>query len=129
MKSRKSITCILVCIILLSAGVNAFGKEREKWVAEGLTAAKSRCAVVANELKDQWLYFDNFRIYKMSFSRGLPVESYWCTISATHMNASTQMREVRVQIHQRTDSDRFTYNIVENDYETGCYEELLTDCK
>jgi hypothetical protein len=108
---------------------NAFAKEREKWIQEGLDAARSRCEIVANDLKDQWLYYDNFKIYKMGFSRGLPVESYTCTIAATHMNAKNNIKKVRIEINQRTDSDRFTYQIVQNDGFPECYEESIVDCK
>jgi hypothetical protein len=107
----------------------AFAKEREKWLVDGVRAAQLRCEVVARNLKDLWLYYDNFEIYKIAFSVGLPpVDTYWCTISATHVNIKDKAKQVRVEINQRTDSDRFTYRIVQPDGFPECREELLIDC-
>src|SRR5690606_40703350 len=77
----------------------------------GVNMARQICGSIAAELRDRWLYYDNFRSYRITLSVGGPVESYGCTIAATHMNTG-EVREVRVDIDRREGSERFSYRFI-----------------
>lgn len=94
----------------------------------GVNMARQICGSIAAELRDRWLYYDNFRSYRITLSVGGPVESYGCTIAATQINTG-EVREVRVDIDRREGSERFSYRIIpELGMFPGCREEQMLDC-
>lgn len=94
----------------------------------GLRMARHACSSIAAELRDRWVHFDNFRVYRINFSVGLPVESYGCTIGAIHSNTG-EVREVRAFIDRREGAERFTYRLgADTEVFQGCREEQMLDC-
>ena len=103
-------------------------RECRNMVREAAETTYSRCRAVADDLKDRWLYFDDFDVYKLGWSFGGIVNSSSCTISGAHANTG-KVREVRVEIRSRSDSNRMQYEAVPDDFSPGCREFLLFNCQ
>ncbi|CNF78772.1 TPA: hypothetical protein PXM11_001643 [Yersinia enterocolitica] len=92
-----------------------------------------RCKLVSEELKQQWLYYDNFKINQIAFSTGgglgpnkIDINHYECTISAE--SSGGNVRRVRVNIDQRSDSNRVRWAIRDDYPISECTELYLGDC-
>lgn len=122
---------VAVLGILWTAAASASGRPidpNDDLYKYGVNMARQICGSIAAELRDRWLYYDNFRSYRITLSVGGPVESYGCTIAATQINTG-EVREVRVDIDRREGSERFSYRIIpELGMFPGCREEQMLDC-
>jgi hypothetical protein len=88
-------------------------KETEKRIYDkNKKIALTYCKRVVEDLKDQWPYYDNFKISDVGWGMESPVNLYNCTISATHINNKNNVKTARVEITQRAGSQKFIYHIV-----------------
>jgi len=94
----------------------------------GLRMAREICVTIASELRDRWMNYDDFQVYRINFSVGGPTEDYGCTIGATQINTG-QFRETRAYIERREGSERFSYRLGQDiEVFQGCREEQMFHC-
>ena len=86
-----------------------------------------RCKAVVADLKDLWLYYDDFRIYALGYSGGGPVDHSSCTIHALDKQGNSA-KHLRVSTSQRRGSARFRYEPEAGDRYSECRKLFATDC-
>ena len=124
---------VLASFLLVSPSVWASDGVSDSVVKKETKEAYSRCKLVSEELKQQWLYYDDFKINQIAFSTGggwgpggIDINHYECTISA--VSSGGDVKKVRVNISQRSDSNKFQWKI-RHDYPIDdCTELYIGDC-
>lgn len=110
-------------------GEHSMEPERCRRVTqEAATAAYTWCQRVAQDLKDRWFYFEDFEVYKLGWTWRGQTEGASCTLSARHRNTD-KVREARVDIRKRPDSDRMSYKVGPDDFFPACRELFTRNCQ
>jgi len=123
----------LIASLIISVSAHASDGVSDSIVKKETREAYSRCKLVSEELKQQWLYYDDFKINQIAFSSGggwgpggVDINHYDCTISA--VSSGGDVKKVRVNITQRSDSNRFQW-MIRHDYPIDdCTELYIGNC-